>query len=528
MASKILSAALKGISAQIIEVEMAVTSGLRAFNIVGLPDKAIEEAKERVNASIKSIKLSPPINQTKRVLVNLAPADLKKEGSFYDLPIALAFLLASKQAQFDPKGKIILGELALDGRLRPIKGALLFSLLAREREIKEIILPKENAKEAALVNLLDKTPKIKVVGINDLKQAISYLEGRAKIEETKIEISQSGLPIQNFEVDIGWIKGQNYAKRAIEIAAAGGHNVMLQGPPGTGKTLLAKAAASVLPKLSLEEALELTKIYSACGLLPKDRPILSQRPFRAPHHSSSEAALIGGGSPPKPGEITLAHRGILFLDEFPEFHRDVLESLRQPLEEGEITILRAKHSLKFPAKFTLIAAANPCPCGHLNDPEVECTCTVSQIAAYRRKLSSPLMDRIDIFVWVPSLKYEELVSPEKESLSEKIRSNVEKAREIQRERLLKDSSLNGYKKELTQSYTNSEMKIPQIKKYCQVDNKSQTLLKKFVNSGKMSARGYHRALKTARTIADLEGKEHISFDNVSEALMYQNKEDNFI
>jgi len=437
-------------------------------------------------------------------LVSLAPADLRKEGSLYDLPIALGYLLADEKISFSPENKIFVGELALDGKLRPIKGALSFAVACREKGIQELILPKENALEAGLIS------EVKVIGVDNLKEVIDYLQGKEGISPQKTNL-EDFLKTVSYPVDLGYIKGQESSKRALEIAAAGGHHLMMTGPPGAGKTLLAKGIISILPSLSFEESLEVTKIYSIAGLLPKNRPLINLRPFRSPHHTSSEVALIGGGNPPRPGEITLSHRGILFLDEFPEFHRDVLESLRQPIEEGQITVLRARHSLTLPARFTLVAATNPCPCGFYQNPEKKCTCSNSQIQMYRRKLSGPLMDRIDLFLNVPPLKYEKLVATNEESCSLKIRERVERAREIQRRRF----SLNK---------TNSEMEIPEIKKYCQLNSAAQDILRKYVDSGELSARGYHRVLKTARTIADLENSENILYNHLSEALMYRIRE----
>lgn len=505
MLAKVYSAGLLGLEAQIIEVEISTSYGLRCFDIVGLPDKAVEESKERVCAAIGNSGFKSPLRQAIRVLVSLAPADLKKEGSIYDLPIALGYLLATGEIKFNSEKRLVVGELGLNGKLRPIKGALSFALLCRQKKFKEIILPKENALEATLVG------DIKAVGVENLTECVNYLQDKIKISAPQIDFSKLIQKEANVLDELAFIKGQEVAKRTLEISAAGGHHLLMIGPPGAGKSLLAKSLSFLLPPLSFEESLEVTKIYSIAGLLEKETPLILKRPFRAPHHTASEVALIGGGSPPRPGEITLAHRGVLFLDEFPEFHRDVLESLRQPMEERKIFISRAKHSLKFPAAFTLVAAANPCPCGNYGDPEKECHCTPSQIQKYQRKLSGPLIDRVDLFIHVPSLKYEKLTESNKENWATKAIEKIKKAREIQKLRFGKEK-------------TNSEMSISEIKKYCQIDKESEELLKRYVNSGKLSARGYHRVLKVARTIADIENQERISFEFVSEALNYRQKE----
>ncbi|PIS39185.1 MAG: magnesium chelatase [Candidatus Nealsonbacteria bacterium CG08_land_8_20_14_0_20_38_20] len=510
MLSKVYSAAMIGLEAKIIEVEIDTSYGLRRFEIVGLPDKAVQESRERVGAAIESSGFQSPHSQPVRVLVSLAPADLKKEGSLYDLPIAIAYLLAEKKISFSPAKKLFLGELSLQGVLRPIKGALSFALFALKKGFSELILPKENSLEAGLIG----EKELKIIGARDLREVVAHLEGKKEILAQKTNPNDF-LKNQNYPLDLKYIKGQEYGKRVLEIAAAGGHSLLMTGPPGTGKTLLAKGIISILPPLSFEESLEVTRIYSLAGLLPKNKPLINQRPFRSPHHTSSEGALIGGGNPPRPGEITLAHRGVLFLDEFPEFHRNVLEALRQPIEEGEITILRTRHSLTFPARFALVAASNPCPCGYFGNPEIKCTCSNSQISMYRRKLSGPLMDRLDLFITVPQIKYEKLAESDEENQTPKIREEVLKARELQKERYKDEKFL-----------TNSEIDISKIKKYCQIDGKSQGLLKKFVDSGRLSARGYHRVLKTARTIADLENSDNILFDHLSEALSYRLRDDN--
>lgn len=506
MVSKVSSAQTNLLSVYTVEVETDLSRGLFSFSIVGLPDKAVEEAKDRVGAAVKNSGFTAPKQKNQKIVISLAPANEKKEGGAFDLPIALSYLLAAGEVEFEPKGKIFLGELSLNGDLRPVHGILPVSRFAKEKGFKEIYVPKENAEEAALVD------GIRVFGVANLKELTQHLTGETKLTPTPQTNFVSKAP--KVSVDFADIRGQERAKRGLLIAAAGGHNVAMYGPPGTGKTMLAKAFAAILPELSFDEALEATSIYSIGGALDPSMSFISEPPFRAPHHTASYVSLVGGGATPKPGEVTLAHRGVLFMDEFPEFERRVIESLRQPLEDKVISIARARGTARFPADIILIAAMNPCPCGNFGFKGKPCVCTPSALQRYRRKMSGPIVDRIDIWLEVDRVMPRDLAEGPDGQPSYVFRKKVAEARDKQRERFAKIHS---------KQSKNSELSARDLALHIPLSKESRETLNLAAERLGFSPRVYHRMLKVARTIADLDSSEDIKREHILEAVEYRPK-----